>query len=317
MQSLVSILIPTYNRSRLLKRAIESALLQTYENIEILVFDNASTDSTKDVAATFNNDRFFYYRNCFNVGPIANWRLALNSARGEYSVILSDDDYFIDCEYIEKAVRIFEKYSSVNVVLTDCVFGRNNSRDKSLLGIGECNSGTFFLKKFWTKNFHVPNISNVFKTAKALEVGAFECNDILYSDIELWLKLMLIGDVGYIEYATVYYNFHDSNIVTSMSENQLVKNSKFILNIKNEMSRLNFDSPEINDFVLMLTGRYLKFICVSNSLKLTRRLYSKVTKKVEIRNSPANFYKIKACVLFEKLKLVIYSLTNKFKSYST
>lgn len=54
---LVSIIIPTYNRAELLKRAIESALAQTYKNIQIIVVDDASEDNTPEVVQSFKDSR--------------------------------------------------------------------------------------------------------------------------------------------------------------------------------------------------------------------------------------------------------------------
>jgi len=131
MQYLVSILIPTYNRANLLKRAIESALKQSYDNIEIIVSDNCSTDDTKEVVSKFMDNRIRYFRNERNLGPILNWRLSLKIAKGYLSVILSDDDYFLDEQYIENVVKLFNRYHSVNLVITDCVLGKTNKEHRT------------------------------------------------------------------------------------------------------------------------------------------------------------------------------------------
>src|SRR3954470_13305492 len=65
---LISVLISTYNRSRLLRRAINSVLMQDFRDFEIIVIDDCSTDDTRDVMASFTDTRIQYFRNETNVG---------------------------------------------------------------------------------------------------------------------------------------------------------------------------------------------------------------------------------------------------------
>lgn len=69
----ITIAIPTYNRAKLLTEAIESVLVQTYEDFELLISDNASTDETKNVVVSFKNPRIRYHRNKKNIGMMNNW----------------------------------------------------------------------------------------------------------------------------------------------------------------------------------------------------------------------------------------------------
>ncbi len=78
MNPKVTVLIPTFNRARHLRQAIESALRQDYTTLEVIVSDNASTDDTGDVVGQFTADRrLCYHRNDTNLGMIANWRQAM------------------------------------------------------------------------------------------------------------------------------------------------------------------------------------------------------------------------------------------------
>ena len=90
MSPKISIIIPTFNRERYLAQAIESALSQDYENLEIIVMDNASTDSTAKIVKQYINDsRITYVVNENNVGMVRNWKKALDSyARGDWFLIL-------------------------------------------------------------------------------------------------------------------------------------------------------------------------------------------------------------------------------------
>jgi glycosyltransferase involved in cell wall biosynthesis len=89
---LVSILIPTYNRSHLLRKALCSALEQEYPNIEVIVSDNASTDDTEALLQQLRGERLRSVRQSTNIGMYPNWNACLGLARGEYALVLSDDD---------------------------------------------------------------------------------------------------------------------------------------------------------------------------------------------------------------------------------
>jgi glycosyltransferase involved in cell wall biosynthesis len=90
---LVSILIPTYNRAKFLGRCIESALVQDYQNKEIIVVDNASTDNTRELLIPYADSITVIFSE-ENRGPVRNWRRALTYAKGEYSAFLFSDDYY-------------------------------------------------------------------------------------------------------------------------------------------------------------------------------------------------------------------------------
>jgi glycosyltransferase involved in cell wall biosynthesis len=92
---LVSIGLPTYNRSQKLERAMDFVLAQDYQNIEVIISDNASTDATPQVCQRLcsHDRRVRYIRQPTNIGPSANYREVLRAASGEMYMALADDDW--------------------------------------------------------------------------------------------------------------------------------------------------------------------------------------------------------------------------------
>lgn len=92
---LVSILIPLYNHEQFVSTAIESAISQTYSNIEVIVVDNCSTDNSYEVARKFSNKdkRVKCYRDEKNIGPVGNWIRCVELCSGEYIKIVFSDDW--------------------------------------------------------------------------------------------------------------------------------------------------------------------------------------------------------------------------------
>ena len=101
MDDLVTIAIPTYNRANLyLRDVISAALDQTWENIEVLVGDNASTDNTDKVVSEFKDPRLRYIQHKNNIGANGNFNALLNAAKGKWFFLFHDDD-MIDGDFIE------------------------------------------------------------------------------------------------------------------------------------------------------------------------------------------------------------------------
>lgn len=118
----VSIVIPTYNRKGMLKDAVDSALAQTYPNLEIIVTDNASTDGTYELMQEYNNDhRIQYVRHDKNMGADYNfWNGYTNLATGDYFLLLHDDDYLIDDYYISKVISLINQDENIVLVHANC-----------------------------------------------------------------------------------------------------------------------------------------------------------------------------------------------------
>lgn len=122
----VSILIPVYNREKIINETIESALSQTYKNIEIIIVDNCSTDKTYEICKQYekNNNKVKVYRNEENIGPVRNWLECLKHSTGHYIKFLWSDDW-MDNDFIEKTVPYLEDedvafaYSPAYIVYED------------------------------------------------------------------------------------------------------------------------------------------------------------------------------------------------------
>jgi glycosyltransferase involved in cell wall biosynthesis len=116
---LVSVVVPAFNRTRYLGAALESALGQTYRNIEILVSDDASReDIFGAVVARYTDPRVKYHRNPSNLGMGMNTWGALVRAGGKYVATLHDDDIW-EPDFLETLVPPLERDESLSVAFCD------------------------------------------------------------------------------------------------------------------------------------------------------------------------------------------------------
>ncbi|MBF0522911.1 MAG: glycosyltransferase [Candidatus Omnitrophica bacterium] len=125
-QSLVSVIIPTYNNGHVIARALDSLFSQIYENLEIIVVDDGSTDGTKDVvlkvAERFPKKKIiFEYQE--NSGVSAARNKGIDIARGEYICFLDSDDTLSN-HSISKRVESLKRHPDIDIVFSD-VFVRN------------------------------------------------------------------------------------------------------------------------------------------------------------------------------------------------
>ena len=107
MGSKVTIAIPTYNRAAYFRIALDSALAQTYSNLEIVVSNNACTDDTAAVLASIDDPRMRVVVQPSTVGMMENWNACLNAASGKYFLLLSDDD-ILEPTAIKEMTDVFE-----------------------------------------------------------------------------------------------------------------------------------------------------------------------------------------------------------------
>ncbi len=118
MQPLVTIAIPTVSRFSYLKEAVNSGLAQTYENVEVLIGDDGSSDAIRDWSHNLANKdrRVRYHRNSEALGLAGNWNSLVDLARGDYIVIIGDDDRLLP-QFVEQLLALID--ASISVVFAN------------------------------------------------------------------------------------------------------------------------------------------------------------------------------------------------------
>ncbi len=186
--SLVSIVIPTYNRAGDLERALKSVFAQTYSNWEVLIIDNHSTDNTDDVVNNFKDSRVKLFK-IHNLGMIAASRnLGIKYAEGEYIAFLDSDDWWTPRK-LDESLKYLER--GVDVIYHD------------LFTVTKTNQ-RFFWKKASTRGLKSPvfedlivrgnalnNSSVVIRKNFLLEIGPFPEDTIMnpICDYAAWLHV--------------------------------------------------------------------------------------------------------------------------------
>jgi glycosyltransferase involved in cell wall biosynthesis len=142
MKPLVSIILIAFNAERFIKRALASALGQTYPNIEIIVVDDGSTDHTADVVRAFTDPRIrYFYQN--NQGQGAARNRGIRESQGTYITFLDADDFYLP-EKIEKQVNFLQTNPEYQVVYCNTLHFYSERPDIFFKRKGKYPSGDIF-----------------------------------------------------------------------------------------------------------------------------------------------------------------------------
>ncbi|ASJ08225.1 glycosyl transferase [Thermococcus siculi] len=204
MQPAVSVIIPTYNRHTLLKRAIESVLNQTFDDFEVLVIDGARSESTKELVRSLGDGRVRYIPQ--EGKGIANARnLGVLKARGEFIAFIDDDDRWKE-DKLERQLELFRElpgdYGLVYTAFTYYYL----ERDK-ILGIKHPKASgdvyRYMLRDNITGTSTIMVRRNCFKRA-----GIFRESFVTCEDWDMWLRMSKICRFGAIDEPLVDYSIH-------------------------------------------------------------------------------------------------------------
>ena len=106
-KDLVSVCVPTYNGAQFIKQTLESILGQTYEQLEVIIQDDGSTDNTMEIVRSFTDPRITVRTSSKNLGGASNWNAATSSYQGKYVKVVCQDD-LLDKNCIEQEVRTLD-----------------------------------------------------------------------------------------------------------------------------------------------------------------------------------------------------------------
>lgn len=203
-QPLVSICIPTYNRAGMVGKTIESALAQTYANIEILVVDNASNDDLESVMKTFHDQRVKFYRNPTNLGMYGNFNRCVELSTGKYIHILHSDDY-IDSQFTRICVDFFEEHSEVAMTFGSILDPRDatccTSSKKAPIIYSELEG----FKKILGERGMIICPTVMVRRDVYEKIGLFSLEYPYSGDFYQWLRISRRYQIAYIPNAILFY----------------------------------------------------------------------------------------------------------------
>lgn len=214
---LVSVCIPNYNNAKYLDACIQSALAQTYQNTEVILVDDCSTDNSLEIAQEYEGE-IRVLQNSTNLGQPKNTNKCIECSTGKYLVILHSDDFLLP-HFAEKLVLVLESYPNVGMAI-----GERMVTDET--GVPTK------IAPFYKMNCIIPGErqAKVFMMTSVLpcqvllrretfeKAGGVDERYIINLDGLLWFKCALVGDVGYIQDPVSVYRTHGENTMAQYNQ---------------------------------------------------------------------------------------------------
>lgn len=246
MKPLVSIILPVYNGEQYLKKSINSVISQTYQNWELLIMDDCSTDSSPDIAKEYckKESRIHYFRNENNLRLPGNLNRGFSLAKGDYLTWTSDDNMYRPTA-IEKLLQALQAHPGAQFAFASCqIIDENddpvefimvNERSKKRI-IGVDSVGACFL---YTRT--------VYET-----VGEYDPDCVLVEDFDYWQRVFHRFEAVTIEEILYDYRYHSGALTSTMRKEEHAKTLEKVL-LKN---RPGFGRQDIEGEYYYFLGLY-------------------------------------------------------------
>lgn len=211
---LVSIVIPAFNAAAFLPETLESALSQTYPNIEIIVVDDGSTDNTREIIARYATAAVKYIYQP-NTGVSAARNAGFRHSCGEFVCFMDADDWFYP-ENIAAKVSALKKHSSAALVHAAVEVTDGALHPTGHVMRGKSGKVLPFLLQYAPPAIPCP--SNVLIRRSALDqVGLFDTQLSTSADYEMWLRLASDFDVTALPEVLVKYRVHNAGMFANLA----------------------------------------------------------------------------------------------------
>lgn len=256
---LVTIAIPTYNRAAgFLQGALRSAVAQTYQNIEILVSDNCSTDNTEELVRSLADSRVEYIKHRENIGANNNWNYCLQKARGTYFHLLHDDD-LIDPDFIAECMSAANGDTSAGVIRTGTRVIDAGGNAKSTR-INQVTGDTIadLVRAWFEKRTSLYLCSTLYNTQGLREIGGLRSKTNLYQDVVATVKLA--ASRGRIEVPEVLASFrrHGSNAGSVAEIDDWCEDSLYLLDVMCEAAPEDADWIRVHGMAYFCRQNYVR-----------------------------------------------------------
>jgi glycosyltransferase involved in cell wall biosynthesis len=211
MAPLVSVIIPTYNREKIIPKAIDSVFAQTYQDFEIIVLDDGSQDSTKAAVESYGPQVHYFYQN--NKGIAGARNAGMHQAAGDYIAFLDSDDYWLPGK-LERQMALFVEHPEYGMIACQCgsvqIDGTYRERNRP-------GKSGWILYDLFNKNF-IRTSSAVITRTCLEKVGGFDEALREGEEYDYWLRIAAEFAVGFInEPLTVYVDNTDGMSTDSLT----------------------------------------------------------------------------------------------------
>lgn len=235
----VSVIVPNYNHARFLRQRIDSILAQTFQDFELILLDDRSTDDSRPILSSYANDPRvrIEFNNANSGSTFKQWNKGVRLARGEYVWIAESDDN-ADPHFLERLVSVLD--SKPDIVLVSCR-SRNVGDDGGIRDYAEHErpyiaryestvevDGREECQNYFVRLNTVYNASSVlFRKSVYDQVGGADETFRFCGDWKLWASMALTGRMVYVCESLNYHRVHDAT-VTAGSQREALAQAEYL-----------------------------------------------------------------------------------------
>ena len=234
----VSVCIPTYRGAAHVAAAIDSVLIQTFTDFELLIVDDDSPDETAMVVSRYRDGRIRFVRNERRLGAEGNWNRCLALARGRYLKLLPQDD-LIARECLARQVAVLEADHSHTLALVFCARTIIDASGRAIMTRGYPSRhggaipGTSVIRSCLRRGTNLVGEPGavLFRNDLARRTGGFDASIGYIIDLDYWLRLLLQGDAHYVPEALASFRISPGSWSVAIGMQQSVQFRKFLAKI--------------------------------------------------------------------------------------
>ena len=206
----VSVIIPTHNRASFLGAAVASVLAQSFQDFEIIIIDDASTDPTQAVIAGFSDVRIRYFRSAKNRGEGASRNAGIAQAGGEYIAFLDDDDTWLP-EKLAAQVEVLDRSPArVGAVYTG--YFRVDARTGAIIATVAAEKRGNIYADLRVQNWVGSPSAVLVRRACFGKVGSFDEKIKFGLDYDMWIRISRFYEFEIIDRPLMRYSIHPDRL---------------------------------------------------------------------------------------------------------
>ncbi len=246
-QKLVSIILNCFNGEKYLKDALESVLNQTYNNWELVFWDNKSDDGSKKILDLYKSQKFKYYRSNIHTSLYEARNLAVKECKGEFIAFIDADDYW-EKDKLEKQIKLFEK-ENVGMVYGNLWIYNQKLKKKKIFSNKKLLKGIIFEQIF--SDYKIGVITSVIRKKILYQNNiSFESSYNHIGDFDLFIKLSKICEFDAIQEPVATYRVHGENLSLKNAEKEIEEMKKWLQSNSNLLNKF-----QEKQFIIRLQSR--------------------------------------------------------------
>ena len=266
-QKLVSIILNCFNGEKYLKDALESVVNQTYNNWELVFWDNKSSDESKKILDSYNSEKFKYFRSNVHTSLYEARNLAVKQCKGEFIAFIDADDYW-EKDKLEKQIKLFEK-ENVGVVYGNLWIYNEKLKKKKIFSKKKLLKGIIFEKIF--SDYKIGVITSVIRKKILYQNNiSFESSYNHIGDFDLFIRLSKICEFDAIQEPVATYRVHGENLSLKNAEKEIEEMKKWFQSNLNLLNKI-----QEKQFMIRLQSRELMNIKLNKNFFHTFKFFFK------------------------------------------